>query len=45
MVRIAISEAAFDALARTLPLRSVAAEPYYNERGERVAWLSSRSEN
>jgi hypothetical protein len=32
MVRIAITQAAFEAIARTLPLRSVAVEPYFNER-------------
>jgi hypothetical protein len=35
MIRIAISAAAFDALAATLPLGSVAVEPKVNERGER----------
>ena len=39
MIRIAISVEAFEAIARTLPLGSVAVEPYYNERGERTAWL------
>ena len=33
MVRIAISVEAFEAIA------SVAVEPYYNERGERLIWL------
>jgi hypothetical protein len=41
MVRIAISEAAFEAIARTLPLGSVAVEPYYNEQGERLIWLEA----
>jgi hypothetical protein len=39
MIKIAISVEAFEAIARTLPLGSVAVEPYYNERGERVVWL------
>jgi hypothetical protein len=39
MVRIAISVEAFEAIARTLPLGSLAVEPYYNERGERIVWL------
>jgi hypothetical protein len=39
MVRIAISQAAFEAIARTLPLGSVAVEPYFNARGEREVWL------
>jgi len=33
VVRIAISVEAFEAIA------SVAVEPYYNERGERLIWL------
>jgi hypothetical protein len=39
MIRIAITVAAYEAIARTLPLGSVAVEPYFNERGERVVWL------
>ncbi len=39
MVRIAISVEAFEAICATLPLGSVAAEPYFNERGERTVWL------
>ena len=39
MVRIAISREAYDAISATLPLGSVAVEPYFNERGERVVWL------
>lgn len=39
MVRIAITPAAFDALAATLPLSSVVVEPKLNERGEREMWL------
>jgi hypothetical protein len=39
MVRIAITEAAFEAIARTLRLGSVAVEPYFNEKGEGTVWL------
>ena len=39
MIRIAISQAAFDALASTLPLGSVSFENNTNERGERYVWL------
>jgi hypothetical protein len=35
MIRIAISVEAFEAIARTLPLGSVALEPETSERGER----------
>jgi hypothetical protein len=34
MVRIAISEAAFDAIAKTLPLGSVGYENKVNEKGD-----------
>ena len=39
MIKIAISEAAFDAIATTLPLGSVGYENEVNERGERLIWL------
>jgi hypothetical protein len=39
MVRIAISQAAFDAIAKTLPFGSVGYENKVNERGERLIWL------
>ena len=39
MVRIAINEAAFQAIAKTLPLGSVGFENKVNERGERLIWL------
>jgi hypothetical protein len=39
MVRIAISQAAFDAIARTLTFGSVGYENEVNERGERLIWL------
>ncbi len=41
VIRIAISPAAFDAICATLPLGSVAVEPYYNERGECTVWLET----
>ena len=41
MIRIAISPAAFDAIAATLPLGSVAYEAEVNERGERLIWLEA----
>jgi hypothetical protein len=39
MVRIAISQAAFDAVAVTLPFGSVGYENATNEKGERLIWL------
>jgi hypothetical protein len=39
MVRIAVSQAAFEAIARTLPLGSVAFENKIDENGERLIWL------
>jgi hypothetical protein len=39
MIRIAISSAAFEAIAGTLPLGSVAVEPEANAKGERTVWL------
>jgi hypothetical protein len=42
MIRIAISQVAFDAIARTLPLGSVAFENAVDERGERLIWLEAR---
>jgi hypothetical protein len=39
MIRIAISHAAFDAIASTLALGSVNFENATNERGERYVWL------
>ena len=39
MIRIAISQAAFEAIARTLPLGSVGYENTVNERGDRLIWL------
>ena len=39
LLSIAITTAAFDAIAVTLPLGSVAFEAKVNERGEREIWL------
>ena len=39
MVRIAITQAAFDAIAKTLPLGSVGYENATNEKGERLIRL------
>ncbi|HZZ24842.1 MAG TPA: hypothetical protein VFE60_20675 [Roseiarcus sp.] len=39
IIRIAITQEAFEAIARTLPLGSVGYENEVNERGERLIWL------
>jgi hypothetical protein len=39
MIRIAITQAAFEAIAATLPLGSLTYENHVNERGERYVWL------
>ena len=39
MIRIAITPAAFEAVAATLPLGSVGYENEVGERGERYVWL------
>jgi hypothetical protein len=39
MIKIAITQAAFDAITSTLPLGSVGYENKTNERGERLIWL------
>ena len=39
MIKIAISVEAFEAIARTLPVGSVAYEAEADERGERLIWL------
>jgi hypothetical protein len=39
MIRIAITQAAFEAIAATLPLGSVGYENETNENGERYVWL------
>jgi hypothetical protein len=39
VVRIAISQAAFEAIAAALPLGSVGYENKTNEHGDRLVWL------
>ena len=39
MVRIAISRAAFDAIASTMPLGRVSFENKIDEHGDRLVWL------
>jgi hypothetical protein len=39
VIRIAITQAAFDAIAATLALGSVGYENATNEKGERLIWL------
>ena len=39
MVRISISQAAFDAMAKTLPLGDVSFENQLDEHGQRLIWL------
>ena len=39
MVRIAISQAAFEAIVRTLPLGNVGFENKIDEEGRRLIWL------
>jgi hypothetical protein len=39
VIRIAVSQAAFDAIAATLPLAGLAYEAEVNARGERTIWL------
>jgi hypothetical protein len=39
VVRIAVTKAAFEAIASTLPLGSVGYESEANEGGERTVWL------
>jgi hypothetical protein len=43
MIKIAITAAAYDAIARTLPLGSVGYEAEANERGERYNGRRKRS--
>jgi hypothetical protein len=42
MIRIAISQAAFEAIARSLPFGSVSFENKTNQNGERLIWLEPR---
>ena len=39
MIRIAISQTAFEAIARSLPLGNVSFENKTNEQGQRLIWL------
>jgi hypothetical protein len=39
VIRIAINQAAFDAIAATMPIGSVGYEAQTNEKGERLIWL------
>lgn len=39
MIRIAITQAVFDAICATLPLGSIGYENATNENGERLIWL------
>jgi hypothetical protein len=41
MIKIAITAAAYDAIARTLPLGSVGYEAEANERGKRLIWFEA----
>jgi hypothetical protein len=43
MIRIAITEAAYEAIARTLPLGSVGYEAKRTEQGEVLIWLERRA--
>jgi hypothetical protein len=42
LIRIAITSEAFEAIARTLPLGSVAYEAKADQRGERLIWIDDR---
>ena len=39
MIRLAITEAAFEAICATLPLGSMSFENATNEQGEKLIWL------
>jgi hypothetical protein len=41
LIRIAVTPAAFEAIAATLPLGSVGYEPQTNAKGERMIWLEA----
>ena len=41
MIKIAISQAAFEPIARTMPVGNVGYEGEPNERGERLIWLEA----
>jgi hypothetical protein len=42
MIRIDISEEAFEAVAKTLPVGTVIFEPKVTAKGERYIWLDDR---
>ena len=42
MIRIAISQAAFETIARTLPLSTVSFENKIDENGDRLIWIERR---
>jgi hypothetical protein len=42
MIRIAITQAAYDAICATLPLGSVGYEPELNAKGEMHIWIDQR---
>jgi hypothetical protein len=42
MIRIAITQAGFEAIAATLPLDNVGYENKTNEHGQRLIWLDQR---
>ena len=42
MIRIAISQSAFEAIARTFPLGSMSFENAIDENGDRLIWLERR---
>ena len=42
MIRIAITQAAYEAIAATLPLGSVGYEAQRTDKGERLIWLEER---
>jgi len=39
MIRISITVEAYEAVAATLPMGTVAAEPQLNAKGERLIWV------
>ena len=41
MIRLAISQAAFEAITSTLPVGFVVFDPEPNEKGERLIWLEA----
>ena len=45
MIRIAISQAAFEAVVRTLPFGSVSFENKIDQNGDRLIWLERRVVN